>query len=81
MEFSKELYQLIYGVDVDILELKKIKTFKEIYDDIILFLAKDDITKIKKIKEMNAIEVFSILNSKLINIPKIKEKITKVGYK
>jgi len=80
MEFNDELYQLIYGDDVDVLGLKKIKTTEEIWDDILLFLAKDDITKITKIKEMNANQVFSILNSKLKKIPKIKKNINPVGY-
>jgi hypothetical protein len=81
MEFSNELYRLIYGNDVSIEELKNVKTIKEIWDDIILFLAKDDITKMGDIKKMPATEVFSILNSKLKVIPKVKEEIKPIGFK
>ncbi len=83
MEFSNELYKLIYGVDVNIEALKELKNKNEIWDDIILFLAKDDITKIDEIKNMPAIEVFQILNSKLKLklIPKVKEEIKPIGFK
>jgi hypothetical protein len=81
MEFSDNLYKLIYSNDVNIEELKKVKTRKEIWDDIILFLAKDDVTKMKDVKNMPAVEVFSILNSKLKAIPKVKEEIKPIGFK
>lgn len=81
MEFSNELYRLIYGNNVNIKELKNVKNIKEIWDDILLFLSKDDITKIQDIKNMPAIEVFSILNSKLKVIPKVKEEIKPIGFK
>lgn len=81
MEFSDDLYRLIYGNDVNIEELKNVKTSKEIWDDIILFLAKDDITKMEDIKNMPAVEVFSILNSKLKIIPKVKKEINPIGFK
>ncbi len=81
MEFSDDLYRLIYGNDVNVEELKNVKNRKEIWDDIILFLAKDDITKMEDIKNMPAMEVFSILNSKLKVIPKVKEEIKPIGFK
>lgn len=81
-EFSDNVYKLIYG-NINIEQLKNIKTKKEIWNDIILYLGNDDITKIDYIKKMKALEVLDILNSKLKTkkISKIKPIMNPIGFK
>ncbi len=65
IEFSNELYTLLYGEGINVSEIEKLKTRKEIWDDIILFIANNDITKVNEIREMNFIECMNFLNSKV----------------
>lgn len=82
-EFNDNVYKLIYGDNINIEQLKNIKTKKDIYNDIILYLANDDIIKIDYIKNMKATDVLDILNSKLKTkkISKIKQIMNPIGYK
>lgn len=80
-DYSPEVYYLIYGEDVDIIELKKIKNRYEVHNDIILYLSNNDITKINEIKNMNAYQIFDILNSKIKKIPLKNNKIEIKGFK
>lgn len=75
MNLNDNLIKMIYGHDVDVIKLKKIKNFNEIWNDIFLFLSNNDITKIEEIKKMKAIDIFEILKSKMKQIPKIAKKL------
>jgi len=77
---SDELLKMIYGKNVDINQIKKEKNIKEIWNDIYLFLTKDDITKIEAVKNMNITDVLDVLKSKLQEIPTIKLGRNPVGY-
>jgi hypothetical protein len=81
MELSDNVFRLVYGHDVDILQIKKLKDTHEIWNDITLFLANNDITKINDVKAMNHIDVLDILNSKVKGVPKIKYVPNPIGYK
>ena len=80
-ELSDELIRLIYGDDIDVLNLRRTKDTSEIWKDIILYLANNDITKIKEIEEMRFIDILEILQSKvkLKTVPKKKQN--PVGFK
>ncbi|MBN8693597.1 MAG: hypothetical protein J0L69_10390 [Bacteroidetes bacterium] len=80
MELSDNVFKLVYGADVDIPQIKKLKNTKEIWNDIMLFLADNDITKLDDIKKMNLIDFLEILNSKVKGVPRIKHKPTPIGY-
>ena len=85
MEFCDEIYILLYGEKANIVELRKQKGL-EIWDDIIAYLAKDDITKIKEIRELPVHDVLKFLQNKAKTIkanmtPLEKDKIEPVGFK
>lgn len=85
MNFSNEVLMVIYGVDANITELRKIKDTKTIWNDIVLFLAKDDVTKIEEVRNMQLTQVLDILESKVkaLKLPKVntEQPRTKIGYK
>lgn len=85
-DFSDEVYMLIYGDDINIMEIRKQKTYTDVWNDIIIYLAKDDITKIDEIRNMNFIKTMIFLDSKVkTNIAKRalkpKEEIKPIGFK
>lgn len=85
-EFSNELYLVIYGANANVTELKKQKSIAEVWNDIVIFLAKDDITKIDEIKKMSFIKAMEFLDSKVKTLKantaqKEKVKIEPVGFK
>lgn len=81
MELSDDVFKLIYGNDVDIIQIKKLKDIREIWNDILLFLVNNDITKLDVIKQMKIVDILDVLNSKVKGIPKIKYIPKPVGYK
>jgi hypothetical protein len=80
-KFKDEVYKLVYGNDVDVVELKKTRTVKEMWDDFILFVAKDDATKINEVRKMNYIQFLDYLSLKLKQIPKVKTELNPIGFK
>jgi len=83
MELSDDLLKLIYGDDINIFELRKIKNRGDMWNDITLFLAKDDITKMDEIKKMRLKDVLDVLKLKVETkkINKTKIEMPKIGYK
>jgi hypothetical protein len=81
MELSDKVFRLVYGHDVDIKQIKKIKDSSEIWNDIFLFLANNDITKLEDVKNMKFVDVLEVLNSKVKGVPKIKYIVKPIGYK
>jgi len=65
-DFSNEVYILIYGQNANISELRKQKSYSEVWEDIIIYLAKDDITKINDIRNnMSVKDVLDFLDKKV----------------
>lgn len=81
MELTDNVFKLVYGHDVDIDQIKQLKDTREIWNDIFLFLANNDITKLDSIKQMKAVDVLDILNSKVKGVPRVKYIPKPVGYK
>ena len=81
MHFTQEVYQFVYGNNVDIVLIEQQKTLTQIYNDIMLKLANDDITKISEIRKLPAKLFLEVLSSKIQPIPRIVEpKPPKIGF-
>jgi|LakMenEpi03Aug12_release.lakeMendotaPanAssembly.Ray.scaffolds.fasta_scaffold2919833_1 hypothetical protein len=81
MQLSDNLLKMIYG-DVNIPEIRKNKKQKTIWEDVILFLANNDITKINEIKEIKIEDIMRILDSRLKSHSLKEPKVfNKIGYK
>lgn len=83
MHFSDDLYRLLYGKDVDIESVRRIKDIKDVYNDAMMLLANNDITKLKYIREMKATDFLDALSSKVKTsmLEKIKDNINPIGFK
>jgi hypothetical protein len=63
-EFSYEVYKIVYGDDANVKELRKQKNSGEVWNDIVYYLSKDDVTKIDEIRNMPLLKILDFLNSK-----------------
>jgi hypothetical protein len=85
-EFSDEVYKIVYGDDANVKELRKQKNSGEVWNDIVYYLAKDDVTKIDEIRNLPLLRVLDFLNSKAKtikanNTPIKKPTIEPIGFK
>lgn len=85
-DFCDEVYILLYGEKSNINELRKIKSNIQVLNDIVIYLAKDDILKIEEVKNITFIEAMDFLQSKVdiikANRVKVKQpKVNPIGFK
>lgn len=81
-DFSDDVLKLIYGENIDINEVRKIKD-GWYWDDLVLYLSGNNILKINDIMNMSYIDVLKFLENQITNksLPKYVYNPPAIGFK